>query len=241
MPTALSIPSLPATSHPGILALAGSGEYLSPMQSVDKHLLERIPGTPRVVCLPTAAGNEGSERIKYWSRLGEQYFSELGVQVTAVPVIDQASAANPAYADQIRGANFVYLSGGKPEYLFRTLQDSAAWAAIWSVLEVGGVLAGCSAGAMILGERLPRFPLPGLGMTVFGLLPGTVIVPHYDEIPKAFVQATRGFIGNRVLVGIEANTALVSFNGRYIVAGSGRVTFWGPETKTQLSSAGEEF
>ena len=46
-----------------MLALVGSGEYLPPMDPVDRILLSRLPGPPRVVCLPTAAGTEGAERI----------------------------------------------------------------------------------------------------------------------------------------------------------------------------------
>lgn len=232
-------PYLPAAVHGGTLALVGSGEYLPPMRPVDEFLLRQVRGTPRVVCLPTAAGTEGPERIEYWSRLGEQYFTGLGVQATAVPVIDRTSAVNKAYAAQVQAANFVYLSGGKPDYLYKTLQDTPTWAAIQGMLEAGGVLAGCSAGAMILGERLARFPLPGLGPAVFGLLPGTVIIPHFDEIPAPFVGATRALIGKLTLVGIEANTALVSTGGCYSVTGAGRVTIWGPEGKTLLSSSPE--
>jgi hypothetical protein len=39
----------------GTLALAGSGEYLERMDVVDRLLLSRLPGEPRVVCLPTAS------------------------------------------------------------------------------------------------------------------------------------------------------------------------------------------
>lgn len=214
---------LPAAVHPGALALVGSGEYLRAMQPVDEHLLQLVGGTPRVVCLPTAAGAEGAGRIEYWSRLGEKHFTRLGASVQAVPVIDRASAADERNLELIRQANFIYLSGGKPDYLFKTLHDTPAWAAILGVLENGGVLAGCSAGAMILGERLPGFPLPSLGQRVFGLLPGTVIMPHFDEIPTAFVKALRRLVGGLTLVGIEGYTALVSANGRLSVVGSGRV------------------
>ena len=51
----------------GTLALVGSGEYLPPMESVDRCLLSRLTGPARVACLPTAAGREGAERIEYWT------------------------------------------------------------------------------------------------------------------------------------------------------------------------------
>ena len=102
----------------GTLALVGSGEYLPPMEPVDRWLLGRLEGEPRVVCLPTAAGTEGSERIAYWSRLGVEHFARLGARAEAVEVIDRASADDEGRAARIRAANFVYLSGGKPDYLF---------------------------------------------------------------------------------------------------------------------------
>jgi hypothetical protein len=53
-----------------MLALVGSGEYLPPIEPVDRQLINRLPAPVRVVCLPTAVGTEGDERIDYWSRLG---------------------------------------------------------------------------------------------------------------------------------------------------------------------------
>ena len=130
----------------GTLALVGSGEYLPPMEPVDRLLLARLAGEAHVVCLPTAAGTEGAERIRYWSELGVRHFAGLGAQAEAVPVIDRPTAHDASCVARIEAANFVYLSGGKPQYLYDTLAGSPAWAAIMRVLEGGGVVAGCSAG-----------------------------------------------------------------------------------------------
>ena len=121
---------------------------------LDRELLSRLPAEPRVVCLPTAAGQEGEDSIAYWSRLGVEHFTRLGARVDSLPVIDPASAADPLLAESIAAANFIYLSGGKPDYLYRVLHGSLAWQAILSVLDSGGLLAGCSAGAMVLGEKI---------------------------------------------------------------------------------------
>src|SRR5260221_14207647 len=130
-----------------MLALVGSGEYLPLMKPVDQYLISHLSEPARVVCLPTAAGTEGSERIGYWDRLGLDHFKSLGVDVEAVPVIDQRTANNETYAKNVLSANFVYLSGGKPDYLYNTLNGSRVWQAILEVVARGGVLAGCSAGA----------------------------------------------------------------------------------------------
>lgn len=216
-----------------MLALIGSGEYLTAMDPVDRELINRLSQPVRVVCLSTAAGQESSERIAYWSKLGILHFERLGVQVEALPVIDQASANNPEYAATILKMNFIYLSGGNPYYLYQTLAGSLAWQAILSVLEKGGLLAGCSAGAMIMGEKIFGFPgwRPG-----FGFIPGITILPHFDEIPPHIMKLVHLITGkNMTLVGIEGNTALVESDGRFEVLGSAGVTVWTRTGKTRYT------
>ena len=75
-----------------MLALVGSGEYLPAMEPIDRELISRLQESPRVVCLPTAAGKEGPERIAYWLRLGVEHFTRLEAKVEALPVIDRESA-----------------------------------------------------------------------------------------------------------------------------------------------------
>jgi len=221
-----------------MLALVGSGEYLPPMEPVDRFLIGRLPGPARVACLPTAAGTEGPERIGYWNDLGVKHFGELGARVEAVPVIDRASADDPALAARIRNANFVYLSGGRPDYLYQTLNGSLAWEAIQAVLAEGGMLAGCSAGAMVMGERIAGFLRPS---PAFGLLPGSVIIPHYDEVPEWVVRGLKPLAaGGLTVYGIPAYTALVvdqhnlpqvsePARGSFQVVGRGPVTVWGKD------------
>jgi cyanophycinase len=212
-----------------MLALVGSGEYLPPMDAVDRYLLGLLNSEAHVVCLPTAAGTEGAERINYWMELGMMHFSHLGVRVESLPVVDSASANQPEFAEKIRQANFIYLSGGKPDYLYRTLNGSLVWAAIMEVYKKGGVLAGCSAGAMIMGERFPGFP--GL-KPAFGLLPDVVIMPHFDEIPKAIIHSLRMLVQDeQTLLGIEGNTALVGGEDDYHAMGSGGVEVWNKQGK----------
>jgi cyanophycinase len=208
-----------------MLALVGSGEYLQPMQAVDRYLMSTLAEPTRVVCLPTAAGTEGEERIAYWSELGVEHFKQLGAeQVEAVAVIDRASADDPALAERIRRANFIYLSGGKPDYLLRTLKDSRALEAILHVYQNGGVLAGCSAGAMVMGESIP-----GLfhWTDALKLFPNAVIIPHYDEMPAWLIRTVRLLTRrNATLYGIEGFTALLVNGGERRVIGTGSVTVW---------------
>jgi cyanophycinase len=215
-----------------MIALVGSGEYLPPIEPVDRFLLDQLSGTPRVVCLPTAAGTEGAERIQYWSDLGERYFQNLGVEVRSLPVIDQPSANDPDMAAIVQSANYIYLSGGHPNYLLNTIKDSLIWQMIQEVLAHGGLLAGCSAGAMIMGERIPGFPR---FQQAFNLVPGT-IVPHFDEVPRNLVKIIKLIVGKRSpLIGIEGSTALFVKDGIYRVIGAGRVTIWNNKGEIRYS------
>jgi cyanophycinase len=220
----------------GTLALVGSGEYLLPMDPVDTFLIQRLPAAPRVVCLPTAAGEESAERIQYWSRLGVEHFTRLGVAVETVTVIDRQTADDETLAGRIREANFVYLSGGHPEYLYQTLAGSRAWEAITSVLHKNGVVAGCSAGAMIFGEKILGFRSMKLGTPGFGYLPGGVVMPHFDEIPVTLMTLALTVLPRSLtLVGIDGNTALVATPSGYGVVGQGSVTLWNKTGKKRLT------
>lgn len=217
-----------------MIALVGSGEYLPPMEAVDRELIKRLAEPARVVCLPTAAGTEGEAIINGWSDKGVDYFRRLGVTVEAVPVIDATTANDPDLADTVAQANFVYLSGGKPGYLYESLVNSLTWQAIEGVLARGGILVGCSAGAMIQGQRILGFPHLSPG---FGLLANSVIAPHYDEFPDLFTKSIRLILSNNLtLVGVEGNTALFKQRDHLEVIGSGGVTIWNQQEKTRYAA-----
>ena len=108
----------------GLIALLGSGEYLSVMDEVDKFLLANSNAdgrAPRVVCLPTASGREGERSWGRWMRMGEEHFSRLGADVKSLPVIDRESADDEAHASAIESAYLIYFSGGDPNYLYQTM------------------------------------------------------------------------------------------------------------------------
>ena len=204
------------------------------MEAVDRALLAGLDEMPRVICLPTAAGNEGPERIAYWSDLGVSHFSKLGTQVEALPVVTRQDAQDEALAQRVGGADLVYLSGGRPDTLHATLKDSLVWDSILGVLKRGGILAGCSAGAMVQGEWMPGFPR---WQRAFKLLPGAVVIPHFDEVPAWLARIVRLWVGSKgQMLGIPGYTALTVNGEECRVLGQGPVVVWGRSGKRSYAS-----
>ena len=218
----------------GLIALVGSGEFTAAMAEVDRSLLASTGrDRPRVAIVPTASWPDGEATFMRWVALGEAHFAALGAVPVPVLIRDRASADDAALVAEIAAADLIYFSGGKPGHLLAALRDSAAGTAVREAHERGAVIAGCSAGAMVLGGHQVgmggrRFFEPPFGwQDGLGLVPGIVIVPHYDAIPETLVvplvlAAPKG----AVVVGIDEDTAVVGRDGAWRVRGRGRVTIW---------------
>lgn len=187
---------------------------------------------PRVVILPTASFPDGEDVFQRWAAMGVSHFGDLGAEVEPVLVRDRSEADDAAAAQAIGEADLVYLSGGKPAHLMRVLDGSGVGRAIVAAHHRGAVLAGCSAGAMVLAGHTFDFRLGLLPWLLrwrdgLGFIPGTSVMPHYDAWPEpvcaliAF-QAPRG----SVVVGIDEATAAVGRDGVWQVHGRSRVTVW---------------
>ncbi|RPJ19964.1 MAG: hypothetical protein EHM33_29420 [Chloroflexi bacterium] len=235
----------------GLINLVGSGEYLPVMNDVDRYLLDSLnvgERKPRVVCLATAAGREGDSSVNRWSTMGIQHFKGLGADVSAVPIIDRTSADDPQWEHLLENADLIYFSGGDPGYLYQTMRGSCAWSAAQRAWERGAIYAGCSAGAMILGKRMPSFRLPGT-QEGFGLVPATYIVPHFDAIPGIWKPLVFGLQrqlkkGER-MIGVDENTALIGTlrhssanpsGGEWIVKGKSKVHIFTRDGKMSFTS-----
>jgi cyanophycinase len=216
----------------GLIALLGSGEYLPVMDEVDRHLLANCGADgrrPRVACLPTAAGREGEASVTRWSEMGLEHFTRLNADVRAVSVIDKDSANDPRWESALENADLIYFSGGDPMYLFETMRGSRAWSAAQKAWARGAAFAGCSAGAMILGAKIPDIRAAGLrSIAAFGIVPVSFIIPHFDAIPglwKPVVFAWRRRLKKgEIMLGIDENTALVGkLGGEWTVMGQSKV------------------
>ncbi|HUY06775.1 MAG TPA: Type 1 glutamine amidotransferase-like domain-containing protein [Acidimicrobiales bacterium] len=197
----------------GPIALVGSGEYLPVMRPIDRHLLDGR--TPRVVMLPTAAGQEGEERVRYWNELGLGHYAALGVEATVLPVMTREDAFSTELAALVEGAGLIYLSGGSPAYLTETLRATPIAAAIITEWERGAALGGCSAGACALTAIAGGFRHPEqLGSKGLGLIDHLAVIPHFDRFDRRSPELVKEILlktpDDVTLIGIDERTALVS-------------------------------
>ncbi|MEX2011389.1 MAG: Type 1 glutamine amidotransferase-like domain-containing protein [Chloroflexota bacterium] len=175
---------------PGPVALVGAGEFLPLMAEFDLGLLAATARSrPRVVVLPTASYPDGEDVFQRWAAMGVEHFSTLGAEVEPVLVRDRADADDAAHVQAIGEADLVYLSGGRPDYLLKTLAGTAVGRALADAHARGAVLAGCSAGAMVLAERQFDFrrrflPWPLRWTFGLGFVSGAAVIPHYDGLPE---------------------------------------------------------
>ena len=217
-----------------IIALVGSGEFTAAMVDVDRGLLAATGrDRPRVAVVPAASWPDGETVYDRWMAQGEGHFAALGAEPLPIRVHDLTTANDPTTLAGIDEADLVYFSGGKPGYLLSLLRDTEAGAALGRARVRGAVIAGCSAGAMVLGShqlamgglRATRFPVSW--QESLGFVPGVVIVPHYDAIPEALLMPLiLAAPKSDLVVGIDENTALVGRDGAWQVEGQGRVTVW---------------
>lgn len=217
----------------GRLVLCGSGEFTPAMADVDRAILADIGARrARVAVVPTAAGQEDTPRD--WIEKGTTHFERLGADVIAVMVLDRRNAEDPRHSESIADADWIYFSGGKPGYVVETLAGTPFWSAVVARLRAGAVLAGASAGAMMLGSRTFHFP-DGIAETglprrvairdALGLLPGVLVAPHFDAVPSEFWRAWAHLWqdGHRML-GIDEDTAIVERGDEWSVVGKGCAT-----------------
>jgi cyanophycinase len=201
---------------PGPIALVGSGEYLPVMTGVERLLIQGRG--PRYVQIPTAAAPEGERSLRRWLDLGAAQAERLGVEQVPVVVRDRAEADSSELAGRIAGAGLIYLSGGSPTFLARTLRGTRIWDAIQDSWRSGSALAGCSAGAIALTGWVPamRAPLreadPGLGV-----LPRLRVLPHFDKmlawVPDLLTRALMQPPDGTAVLGIDEDTAMVDLTG----------------------------
>jgi cyanophycinase len=202
--------------------LVGGAEW-SDGCGFDQGLWE-ASGRSEVLVLPTAAAYEHPERAV---ETASKWFSGFGAPARGLMLLNRRDAQDPEMARQLRDARFLYLSGGSPMHLRSVLKDSDAWKAIVDAWRDGAVVAGSSAGAMVLCDPMvdPRGGALTLGL---GLINHLAVLPHYDTwSPEKAHRTVQLATGHLRIAAIDERTALIRDPaGSWRTEGAGDVTVY---------------
>ncbi len=216
----------------GVLGLIGGAEW-SQGCTFDGYLLERSK-SHEVTLLPTAAAYERPELVVEHAT---KWFSALGAKVTPVMVITRQDARDPGFAQTLSDASFIYIAGGSPLHLVSVLRHSQCYDAMVSAFQRGAVLAGSSAGAMVLGDPMVD-PRGGGLMLGLGLVSNLAVMPHYSASSQDMRHRAHNLAEPSVVIaGIDERTALIRKpDGSWMTMGAGSVHLVSAAAEIEVSS-----
>jgi cyanophycinase len=215
---------------PGYIVLEGGAEFGGRMDEVDRCAIELAGGSSALISIiPTAAAPDNNHQRAGGN--GVRWFTSLGAtNVTSLPLIDKISANDAAIVDVLRQSRLIYLLGGFPGYLGQTLIGSKAWQAISDAYANGAVIAGSSAGAMVLCQYYTdsgsKTPATGLG-----LVPDACVLPHHNTFGKVWAARVAKQLPGVVLLGIDERTGMIDDGDKaqgtpWRVYGKGAITIY---------------
>jgi cyanophycinase len=225
----------------GALLLEGGAEFGGQMAGPDRQAMERAGGEDAPIrIIPTAAAPDHNHQRA--GRNGERWFRSLGARDDAVVfVIDRASADDPHLASEVEQARLIYLLGGFTHYLAQTLAESACARALRAAYAAGAVIAGSSAGAMVLcehyydpsGRRVHR----GLNF-----VPNACVLPHHNTFGQGWAGRLAKELPSAWLLGIDEETGMLTEPDEvgWRVSGRGGVTLY-RQGRSQTHPAGAVF
>lgn len=233
----------------GYLLLEGGAEFGGRMSEPDLRAIELAGGFDTPICiLPTAAAPDNNH--KRAGNNGLRWFQSLGARnVLALDVVDSKSANDATFAASIRTSKLIYLLGGFPRHLGETLANSSCWSAALDAYHAGAVIAGSSAGAMVMCEHYYD-PYEKKLLRGLNLVPNACVLPHHNNFGKAWANQLKQMLPEAILIGIDERTGMLSTDSvtdsrnetdmEWQVYGGGEVTLYRSES-TQSYGRGEGF
>ncbi|MEO0571052.1 MAG: cyanophycinase [Bacteroidota bacterium] len=218
----------------GSLVIAGGG-LLS--EEIMKTFIDLAGGKDaQIVLVPTAAGL--SEYDGKWKRVLTNHGA---TNVIMLHTDDPKEADTKQFTKALLNATGVWFTGGRQWRLADSYLNTKVEAALWNVLDRGGVIGGSSAGATIQGSYLVRGDsktnqiMMGDHEKGFGFLENVAIDQHVLARNRQFdlfeiLEKKPELLG----IGIDESTAIMVQNGRFEVIGDSYVllydsSFWSSE------------
>ena len=206
----------------GKIALVGGDEFRAGCEEMDRAVLKATgQAQPRVLVVPTAAADYSPSKAAF---NGVAYFSGLGAEALPLMVLRSADADDEDLLSPVDAAHVVYLTGGDPRHLLDTLSGSLFYDKLLAARRRGTILAGSSAGAMVLGSWMSY-----RGWTdALGIVDGVAVLPHHersdpDQVAEELASSAPA---GALVLGIDAKTGCFGGPGGWQVLGPGAVTLY---------------
>ena len=220
----------------GQIAMVGGEEFRSGCEEMDREIMRASGKDPAIVVVVPTAAVTGPAKA---ANDGATHFGALGGDSSRLMLLERNHAEDAEFFGPATLADVVYFTGGSPDHLLETVRESPFWAALLVSLEGGAVLAGSSAGAMVMGSMMRR-PSAGGWVDALGLVPGVAVLPHHERRDQAETskELQQSAPSGLTFLGIDARTGCLGTAGNWRVVGSGRVTVY-QGSEWQVFNAGE--
>lgn len=211
----------------GYLLLEGGSEFGGAMREPDLKAIQLAGGFDVPIrIIPTAAAPDHND--KRAGNNGIRWFQGLECKdVQSVPLTSRIRAEDRNIIQSLREAKLIYLLGGFPHYLGQTLKDTPVWDAALASYQNGAVIAGSSAGAMVMCQ----FYYDPSGKRVhdgLNLVPNSLVLPHHNTFGKSWATSLLQKLPGVTLIGIDEGTGMID-DGElktWTVYGRGTVTLY---------------
>ncbi len=160
----------------------------------------------KVLILPTAAAYQQPDLV---FRNAKLWFESMSAETEECMLLNRADAFSETFANQISAAKFIYIAGGSPLHLRSVLKSSPAFEAMTAAWQAGAILAGSSAGAMVLTDPMidPRGGAFSVGL---GTVTNIAVYPHFTGTVDTKFQRTIALAPrNCAVVALPEQTALI--------------------------------
>ena len=235
------------TQHP-IMAIGGAEDKVG-KRTILTTFFESAGGTEATIGIVPCASQEPSVVGARYHRI----FTQMGAQNVQVLDIRRPHECDEAHwLELLNGCTGIFLSGGDQVRLFNFIHDSTFMAVIKEGIHTGRlVLAGTSAGAAVMGEKMisggssgesPNRSLVDL-MNGLGIIPELLVDQHFHNRNRmARLMSAIAANPDKLGIGIDEDTcAAFRGDGTFKVMGKGTVTIIDPRelshTNYQASDA----
>ena len=227
--------------HMGYLLLEGGAEFGGSMREPDLRGIELAGGFDVPIrIIPTAAAPDNNHQRA--GNNGIRWFQSLGAKdVISVSLLSNIHAEDKNITQSLSEAKLIYLLGGFTHYLGQTLKGSPAWDAVLEAYQNGAVIAGSSAGAMVMCEFYYD-PSAGRVHEGLNLVSNSLVLPHHNTFGKSWAPKLLKKLPNVTLIGIDEQTGIIDDGEKrsWNVYGRGAVTLYQNE-KVTIHQTGKSF